>query len=397
MKFALLGADAESLALGDAAAAAGHEIVWCGDLAGAQPSDHSWLRGEDRSQQWEDLHDAELCDGILVGRGAADQDLRARQVQELAKHGRPLLCTFPLFESVLTFFEIDLARAEGGGVLHHFNPLVAGGAEEKLAKWVLDGDAEFGPVEQLVATRSLVDRSTQQVLWHFARDVELLCRVAGPLDRIGAHASGGDAANYAALAVQLSGKRPVPVRWTVEPAVGGAALNITLIFQDGRRQVVFDDSPGTDANLETCFAAAISRFARNVQQRNGATTWPSALSAMELADSIEISLRRGRMIDVYQRELTEQLAFKGVMSAVGCGVLVALVPLSLLAGWIAGAFNAPFAGYWPHVLLAILAAFLAFQLLPKLVLGDRRRSSADGRDEAADESPTTPAESNSAD
>ncbi len=94
---------------------------------------------------------------------------------------------------------------------------------------------------------------------------------------------------------------------------------------------------------------------------------------MELADTIEISLRRGRMIDVHHQQLTEELAFKGMMSAAGCGVLLVLPPLLLLVGWLAELIGLPVAHYWPHGLLALLATFLLVQLLPKLLL----RASAD--------------------
>ena len=83
--------------------------------------------------------------------------------------------------------------------------------------------------------------------------------------------------------------------------------------------------------------------------------------------SIEISLRRGRMIDVHDQQLTEQLAFKGTMSAFGCGLLLVIVPALLVLGWIAGMVGIPVAEYWPHVLLAILALFLGLQFLPKLL------------------------------
>ncbi|MCH7751076.1 MAG: hypothetical protein IH898_02825, partial [Planctomycetes bacterium] len=98
------------------------------------------------------------------------------------------------------------------------------------------------------------------------------------------------------------------------------------------------------------------------------STWTDALQAMELADTIEISLRRGRMIDVHHQQLTEELAFKGMMSAAGCGVLLVLPPLLLMVGWLAELIGLPVAHYWPHGLLALLAAFLLLQLLPKLLL-----------------------------
>ena len=68
-----------------------------------------------------------------------------------------------------------------------------------------------------------------------------------------------------------------------------------------------------------------------------------------------------------QQQLTEQLAFKGTMSALGCGVLLLIPPLLLLLGWLAELVGLPVAKYWPHLLLVLLAAFLGVQLIPKLL------------------------------
>jgi hypothetical protein len=88
---------------------------------------------------------------------------------------------------------------------------------------------------------------------------------------------------------------------------------------------------------------------------------------MELTDSIEISLRRGRMIDVHHQQLTEHLAFKGTMAAAGCGLLFLLVPLFFFMAWIAGRLGVPIGDFAPHVLLGLLAIFLGLQFLPKLI------------------------------
>ncbi len=369
MRFALLGADAESQALADAAVATGHALVW--PAAGTPDADAGW----------EDLFDAEIADAIIVGAGGDSVDLRVRQMQELAKQGRPLLTVHPVVPSVISFFEVDMARTESGALVRHFNPLVESPRIAEFAAWIAAGHPELGPIEQIVATRQLGDRSPETVLWHFARDAELLAQLAGRLDRIGAHAAMGDAdAAYASLSVQLLGPRQVPVRWSVEPLARGTALSLSIICGSGRVTVEFDaagalrdDSPGpTPAEF------AINRFVAAANSGDhGASTWPAALDAMELADSIEISLRRGRMIDVHHRELTETLAFKGVMSALGCGVLVVLVPLMLALGWIAGILGIPMSEYWPHLLLVLLAGFLALQLLPKLMAPRGRPGASD--------------------
>jgi hypothetical protein len=110
MKLALLGADAESLELARAALDAGHEITWQGDVASAAVLDPAWEAPTDAGDQWEDLFDPDVAEAILVGRGAAGADLRIRQVQELARLGRPMLVVHPLTLDVLAYFEIDMAR-----------------------------------------------------------------------------------------------------------------------------------------------------------------------------------------------------------------------------------------------------------------------------------------------
>jgi hypothetical protein len=380
MQFAVLGADPEAHALADAAEAAGYALVWREDVATvADPT------------AWEALLDAEFCDAVIVGASGPATELRARQLQDLTRLGRPLLTVHPVVPSVISYFEIDMARGESGAVVRHFNPLVEAGDVARAAAWVAQGHPQFGPVEQIAATRTLVDRSREAVTWHFARDVELLARLAGRFDRIGAHGAAADSeASYASLSVQLSGPRTVPVRWAVEPAAE-PGLRVAIICEHGRVTLAFD-SAGHCTKLgehesgdQPPAARAIARFIAAVRSgQSDASTWTSALDAMELADSIEISLRRGRMIDVHHRELTEQLAFKGVMSAVGCGVLVVLVPLLLVAGWIAGLVGFPLADYWPHVLLVLLAGFLAVQVLPKLLAKPARAPASDSGESPSD-------------
>jgi hypothetical protein len=273
-----------------------------------------------------------------------------------------------LFDSVLTYFEVDMSRTEGEALLQYYNPLREAPALAATADWLVAGHPRFGRVEQIAATRTLTDRSRETVLRRFAADVDLLGHVAGKLNRIGAHASSGAVADYSALSVQLLGASELPVRWNVEPPADAVGLALHVICERGRETIWFDANGLVNQSPVAAASAAIERFARAIEAEDAAaSTWLRALRAMELTDSIEISLRRGRMIDVHDQQLTEQLAFKGTMAAFGCGVLLVIVPVMLLAGWIAGLVGIPIAEYWPHVLLAILALFLGLQLLPKLL------------------------------
>jgi hypothetical protein len=370
MRLALLGADVESLQLAEAAAAAGHEIAWQGDPGDGQPVG-PWAGPHSSGGPWEALLDAVSADGIILGHGSGGEELRSHQFQELVRLDRPVLTTFPVFSSVLTYFEIDMARTESGAIVQHFNPLLEPAVLDDAMSWIESGHPELGRIEQVVCTRSLSQRTRERVLWHFARDVELLGLVSGRLDRIGAHAGAeGQEANYAALSVQLLGRSEVPVRWSVEPPSTGEGMSLTLVCQRGRVTFEFDSAGGLrkGSSDDNPAEAAITRFAAAVGAGDSAaSTWLDALHAMELTDSIEISLRRGRMIDVHQQQLTEHLAFKGTMAAAGCGLLFFLVPLFLAAAWIAGRLGVPVGQFMPHMVLGLLALFLGLQFLPKLL------------------------------
>jgi hypothetical protein len=63
--------------------------------------------------------------------------------------------------------------------------------------------------------------------------------------------------------------------------------------------------------------------------------WPGICRDLEVADTVELSLRRGRMIELHHETVTEEDTFKGVMAALGC-LLVMVVPLVLIAAAILG-------------------------------------------------------------
>lgn len=382
MRFALLGADPDSLALVSAAETAGHSIVWCGDL-GAPGEPACGGRFDDLGDEWEALVDQSLADAVIVGRGNADASLRGEQVSLLVKSGVAVLTTFPLVDSVLAYYEIDMARGESKTLLQHYNPLT----EQRpiiddCAKWISVGHPELGAIEQVVWERPLAERTQEQVLWHFSRDVELLGLVAERLNRLGALGSPDEAATYAGLSVQLLGRSEVPVRWQVGPVEQAPWPRLVLIAKQGKLSVDFNEagqavqlSLSQDGETTTTQFAGVDAAAQSVDRfvdaltndDQSASTWSQALQAMELTDTIEIALRRGRMIEVHQQQLTEDLAFKGTMSAFGCGVLLVIPPLLLFCGWVAELLGLSLARFWPHALLALLGLFLGIQLIPKLL------------------------------
>ena len=91
---------------------------------------------------------------------------------------------------------------------------------------------------------------------------------------------------------------------------------------------------------------------------------------MEVVDAAELSLQKGRTIEVFQQQLTERLAFRGTMAAFGCGLMLlaffAVVAITLLGG-AESVLKQRIAPAWPLILLALLAVFLSLQAVPFLV------------------------------
>ena len=130
MELALLGSDYDTIALATAAHNLGHAIVWTGDVGGAiQEYQLPWLTEQDQHDQWESLLDNGFCDAVLVGRGEIAPAMRQEQLNQLMKNGIATLTSFPVLDSVLAYYEIDMVRAETGALLRHYNPLAQfGGA-----------------------------------------------------------------------------------------------------------------------------------------------------------------------------------------------------------------------------------------------------------------------------
>ncbi len=395
MKLAILGTDIEILRLAAAARGEQHVIAWLGDIRQVDVAALNALKTNlpDRSAEWELLVDRGMFDAVLIGRGTASKELCAEQIKRLAAEGVPLLVAHPIFDSVLPYYEVDMVRRESRAIMQHYNPLIGHPITPELTAWARDGHPAIGKIHQLSCERRVASAAREQVLSHFARDVELLAAITGDIRRVTAIGPADAAASFASLQIQMSTRDPASMRWSVGyAATGGEGLELSLLGETGiiivRVSNGDDSAPPTwhlDLTVEGVHQnqpldaydparAAIVRLAdavdpSQVQRRATASTWDSATRAMEVVDAAELSLQKGRTIEVYQQQLTERLAFRGTMAAIGCGLLliafVAVIVVAILGG-AEGIVRQRLIPSWPLLLLAVLAFFLLLQAVPLL-------------------------------
>lgn len=405
MNFALLGCDSDTLELALAIANSNeHRLVWAYDLGDFAPAIRTASPGILMAEHWEGLLAGAGADAVVVSR-SPDQDSRADQLRKLAQAGVSMVISHPALDSMLVYYELDMICQESRAVMLSYTPSCWHPAWQRLAELI--GDRISGPLgalEQIVIEHGCIARGRGDVLRAFVRDLETARQLAGPINKVSAMSSSGvrsssETINYGTLSVHLSGTANVLVRWSV---LAADAEKTRFSFLGTRGRAVLDtrqtepwrleiDSGGqtTSETFETvdCASIALPALVSRFQSTSAApptalarsSDWLDACRTMELADAVEHSLQRGRTIEVYFETPTEHATFKGVMSGVGCLLLIAGLLVVIVATTAVHA-GVPLAGYWPYLLLGVLSVFLLLQSL-KLVFSTDARPPAEGGQE----------------
>lgn len=385
MKLALLGADATTLAIARAAVAGPHDLVWVCELDDGEPAIASALRAvaahSRPAEHWETLLDFAAVDAVVIAR-SADEDRRGDQLRKFVQAGMPMIAAHPVVQSMLVYYELDMIRRETNCVMLAYLPVRWHASASELARWLREpADSPLGRIEQVVMERRLSDRSQAAVVAQFARDVDLMRFVCGDFNKLGAMGGASEAAAYGSLGVQMTGPTSVLARWSVGPPDPTEGASLTLLGANGKAVLrlpgdslttetfpaVLEVTTGAETTREEFpawnpAAAAIERLERAIAEPTAASAWVDASRSIELAETIERSLRKGRTVELHYEDYTEESTFKGTMASLGCGLLMlGLVLLGLVA--VADQLKLPFVDRWPKLLAWLLGIFLALQLL----------------------------------
>jgi hypothetical protein len=407
MRLALIGADDESLALVSWAVKSGqHELVAAYD-SGPLAAPLQGLAPRVRlNESWEGLVLGTAADAVVIGRGGKEiataagfdhVERRADQLRKLAQAAVPMIVVCPACEAIVGF-EIEMIRRDTKAVIVPYASGATHPAIDRLEELVSWGEGSpLGKVEQISLEREQADRSREAVLVQLARDVTLLRTLIGPVQTVSA--SGPPATvgrdplgpkpkelpSLANLSVHFGGNEGLAARWSMAPALGANQAQMTVISQRGKAALNMPESGQWTLDMSAMAAATeplrphneaadlFSKLSHAIatDEFYDDEAWLAVCRDQEAAEAVDRSLARGRTIELFNEEHTEEESFKGVMAMGGCLLLVAALGVLFIAVIVEG-LQLPMRSWplwrlWPFYLLAPIAAFLLLQLLQLVV------------------------------
>jgi hypothetical protein len=403
MKLALIGADNEALELLRwAVSGGGHALVSAFDVAGRATDVQAIAPHVRLNEHWESLVLGSAVDAVIVARAGAgltaatgipDDERRAEQLRKLAQAAVPMLVICPACEAIVGF-EIEMIRRDVCGIIIPYipgenHPGIA--ALENLASW--GQTSPLGAVEQITFECEQADRSRPSVLLRFARNVTLLRHLigtvrsltaSGPSPTVGRDPLGPKPKELASLAnlnVHVAGDEGLAARWSMAPPVDRDQGRLTVVGQRGRLVL---HMPAHEAwrleatgNVTPPALTGHDEFTRLFWQLDHAlsspeefydkASWLGACRDQEVAEAVDRSLARGRTIELFGEEHTEEDSFKGVMAVGGC-LLLSMALLVVFVATVVEGLRLPLRDwmiwkYWPIYLLVPVVVFLLLQLL----------------------------------
>jgi myo-inositol 2-dehydrogenase/D-chiro-inositol 1-dehydrogenase len=327
-------------------------------------------------------------DAAIVGGPPA---FRMEALRRAAANGWPVICLHPPGPDSEAYYQVSLSRAETGAVIVPDLPLrlVPGIAE---LRGVLER-RELGELRAVRFEGPAENDETDLIRVAFARRVDLIRSLLGEIVSLTATGEPSGLKPDLELIVQLragdSGRGEVRI-WSGLPEF----LRVSLIGAEGSQILEFDprfDRPArlirrpargepTEVELEPWdpHEAVMEVLERSLERRGSSPeSLPSpnlndGIRAMEIAEAVVRSLRRGRTIDLHYEPISEEANFKSVMTSTGClvllGILV-LLPLSLVGP----PLGLPWTLYLGYL---IPPALIVFVLLQSLRLAVRRKENS---------------------
>ncbi len=375
MDFLILGDGAEERAWAEAIAGrGGHRLV------AAYPGFAGWPEVP-APRDFDDAIATAGVEAVVVGGGL---EVRGEWLRRAAAEGLPTICLHPPGDDSEPYYQVALSRDETGAVIVPDLPLRLhpGGAALRRA---LQAE-ELGPFRGLRHEAPAVSRDGDLVRHAFPRMVDVVRALLGEIAALTATGDPPGDRPDESLVVQLRGpqSRRAEVRLGTDP---GEPSRLVVVGAEGSLALEYDPDLALPARLVhrpasgperveelgpwDPHAAILDVLARALDHRD-APIHPDLLDgtrAMELAEAVARSLRRGRTVDLHYEEISEEASFKGVMTSLGCAVLLGILVV-LPAALMGPAMGIPWTIYLAWAIPPLLVGFILLQTL-RFAIKDR--------------------------
>ncbi len=354
---------------------------------------------------WEALLEPGAVQVVLAGadpRGELQDPLR-----HLVQQPVQVVVCHPMGLEWMFYYELEMHAQEGLGPPLAWNPLVwHPGLEVAMSRL----EAWEHPLERIVVQWECDQQAREPTSRALALHLGLLRMLAGPLNQVAATALPGAEDPWQHLELQLAGPQTPLVRWSARVAqqthfrLELLSRKQHLVIQADRPERTWHVQADREEplRLEVTPADSARRFARWWAKEQGVapgppqkradssaapsprlpsspegashvlqvrsldlphTDWYAAARDLELVGAVEESLRRGRRIQLHEMQYSEQQVFRGLMAALGCGLLLLSLIVFVVGELVAGRMGWRWGRWWPVALLVLLGGFLLVQLL----------------------------------
>jgi hypothetical protein len=350
-------------------------------------------------ENWEALLHEPVAHALIVSSHSQlspdAQEHRADPMRKLTQAGFPMLATFPACESIIGF-ELEMIRRDVKGLLVPYHPDFCDPILQDLFARLHAEPHGFplGPLEQVIMERRLASRELSMLRHQLNRDTALIRQLAGGIARV----SGlGQAFSPGASPFHLTANFDSPQKtlcsWSLCTTHQPYLARLTLVGAEGQwslrqcpethtwaweepdsadnappvppphsaavraspSRVILDHFLGLlvpndaetspvlpETQRERDFPAESPRESLLAGSSPYPLTWMDACRAQEAAETVERAVARGRTIELFNEEHSEEGTFKGLMAAGSCSILM-LTLLVLVAGAIIEGVRLPYA------------------------------------------------------
>jgi hypothetical protein len=408
MKFAFLGLDARTTAIAEAVSlSADHQLAFlCFDAGSASQVQEAAEQLCDAATSVVASPDwfAQLLDtppDVVIVAARRDATALVNDFRNLFELELPIVVSHPVNFSAMVYYELEMLAENSQAVLLPYLPLrwhpAVQALRERVTADAVSVDAQdLGRLEQITLDRTVRQTTRPELLDLFAGDIDLARCLAGDVTDVAAMHSAADDEVPLPLNVQMNAQDGVLLRWSLtevdQPPGGQLTLSgsrgAVTLSMNGREDWQLATATGQRKVLETWpplgagqrgLAELVRRLkALRADRQTSARQWQDATRGVEVVEALEKSLRKRRLVHLNYEGRGEQEAFKGTMASLGCGLLMALLALTVVSGVVLklakeqGLDNlAAMVAKIPYVALGLMVVFLFMQLL-RLVIPEKK-------------------------